>query len=84
MSNLAPTSTAEPCVSEPTSTPTLEALPGRTSDLGGFPLRRLLPRSRKRLVGPWCFLDSFGPLTFSSGKPIATSPSSSWTAVARQ
>jgi redox-sensitive bicupin YhaK (pirin superfamily) len=74
MSNLAPTSTAEPCVSEPTSTPTLEALPGRTSDLGGLPIRRLLPRSGRRLVGPWCFLDSFGPLTFSSGKAMDVAP----------
>jgi sporulation protein YlmC with PRC-barrel domain len=24
----------------------------------------------RRLVGPWCFLDRFGPLTFSEGKPI--------------
>src|SRR5512134_943927 len=74
MSNLAPTTTAEACVSQPTSTPTFEALPGRLSDLGGLPIRRLLPRSQRRLVGPWCFLDSFGPLTFSSGKPMDVAP----------
>ena len=74
MSNLAPSDTAETCASEPGSRPTLEALPGRPSDLGGLPIRRLLPRSRRRLVGPWCFLDSFGPLAFSSGKPMDVAP----------
>jgi len=74
MSNLTPTSTAEPCVSEPTPAPILEALPGRLSDLGGLPIRRLLPRSQRRLVGAWCFLDSYGPLSFSSGKPMDVAP----------
>src|SRR5262245_39667449 len=74
MSNLAATPTAEACVCEPTGEPTLEALPGRLTDLGGLPIRRLLPRSQRRLVGPWCFLDSYGPLTFSSGKPMDVAP----------
>ena len=51
MSNLVPTTAAELCVSEPAA-PTVEALPGRLTDLGGLPIRRLLPRSRRRLVGP--------------------------------
>jgi redox-sensitive bicupin YhaK (pirin superfamily) len=25
-------------------------------------------------VGPWCFLDSYGPLTFSAGKPMDVAP----------
>jgi redox-sensitive bicupin YhaK (pirin superfamily) len=74
MSNLAPSSVAEPCASEPTAAPTLEALPGRLTDLGGLPIRRLLPRSRRRMVGPWCFLDSYGPLSFTSGKPMDVAP----------
>src|SRR6266496_1467439 len=74
MSNLLPTAAAEPCVSEPTAAPTLEALPGRLTELGGLPIRRLLPRSRRRLVGPWCFFDSYGPLTFSAGKPMDVAP----------
>src|SRR5437867_10402407 len=74
MSNLLPAAAAEPCVSEPTAAPTLEALPGRLTDLGGLPIRRLLPRSRRRLVGPWCFLDSYGPVTFSVGKPMDVPP----------
>lgn len=74
MSNLAPTVEAEPCISEPAATPTLEELPGRLTDVAGLPIRRLLPRSRRRLVGPWCFLDSYGPLTFASGKALDIAP----------
>jgi redox-sensitive bicupin YhaK (pirin superfamily) len=74
MSNLLPVGEAEACVGEPSASPTLEALPGRLTDLGGLPLRRLLPRSQRRLVGPWCFLDSYGPLTFASGKPMDVAP----------
>jgi hypothetical protein len=73
LSNLASTTTAERCSAEP-GRPTLQALPGRLSDLGGLPIRRLLPRSQRRLVGPWCFLDSYGPLSFASGKPMDVAP----------
>jgi redox-sensitive bicupin YhaK (pirin superfamily) len=74
MSNLAPTSAAEACVSEPASRPTLEELPGQLTDLGRLPIRRLLPRAARRLVGPWCFLDSYGPLSFGSGQPMDVAP----------
>src|SRR5262249_26446828 len=30
-------------------------------------------RSRRRLVGPWCFLDSYGPLTFA-GRAMDVAP----------
>ncbi len=40
------------------------AIPGRNADLGeGTSVRRLLPTRGKRLVGPWCFLDHYGPHT---------------------
>ncbi len=74
MSNLAPTTTAEACLAEPVGAPLLEALPGRLTELGGLPIRRLLPRSGRRLVGPWCFLDAYGPLSFSAGKPMDVAP----------
>ena len=76
MSNLAPTSSVESCAGDP-GLPTLQELPGRLSDLGdlgGLAIRRLLPRSERRLVGPWCFLDAYGPLSFSSGKPMDVAP----------
>lgn len=35
----------------------------RTSIMGGgLKIRRALPLEQKRLIGPWCFLDHFGPL----------------------
>ena len=74
MSNLSPTTQVELCVSEPAARPTLQVLPGRLTDLGGLPIRRLLPRSQRRTVGPWCFLDSYGPVSFSSGKPMDVPP----------
>jgi hypothetical protein len=74
VSNLTPGATAEACLCEPTSTPSFEALPGRLTDLGGLAIRRLLPRSGRRLVGPWCFLDAYGPITFASGKPMDVAP----------
>ena len=74
MSNLSPVAEAEACVSEPASSPIIETLPGRLSDLGGLAIRRLLPRRQRRLVGPWCFLDSYGPLSFAAGKPLDVAP----------
>src|SRR5262245_2057334 len=74
MSNLAPTATVERCVSEPADAPAVQALPGHLTDVGGLPIRRLLPRSRRRRVGPWCFLDSYGPLSFGSGKGMDVAP----------
>jgi len=58
MSNLAPTTEVELCFSEPAARLTLQVLPGRLTDLVGLPIRRLLPRSQRRTVGPWCFLIS--------------------------
>ena len=40
----------------------IEGIRGRESDLGdGMAVRRLLPTRGRRLVGPWCFLDHYGP-----------------------
>jgi len=74
MSNLSSTAEFELCVSEPAAKPTLQVLPGRLTDLGGLPIRRILPRSQRRTVGPWCFLDSYGPVNFSTGKPMDIPP----------
>ena len=37
-------------------------------------MRRALPIREHRLVGPWCFLDRFGPLSFTAGKPMDVAP----------
>lgn len=52
----------------------LQALPAQVSTLGALPIRRALPRRERRLVGPWCFLDRYGPLSFSNAKPMDVAP----------
>lgn len=42
----------------------------RTSDLGGFEVRRALPSRRKRAVGPFVFLDQMGPSDLPAGKGL--------------
>lgn len=40
----------------------------RSRDLGGFLVGRLLPFRKKRMVGPFCFIDHMGPSTFGNGE----------------
>jgi redox-sensitive bicupin YhaK (pirin superfamily) len=46
----------------------------RATSLGSLPISRALPVKGKRLVGPWCFLDRYGPLTFTDEKPMDVAP----------
>jgi redox-sensitive bicupin YhaK (pirin superfamily) len=44
-------------------------------DLGdGFLVRRALPSAQRRTVGPFIFLDSFGPVTFRAGEGLDARP----------
>ncbi|TWI57407.1 hypothetical protein IQ22_00623 [Pseudomonas duriflava] len=43
-------------------------------DLGGFDVRRALPSAQRRMVGPFIFLDSFGPVVFGPGEGVDTRP----------
>lgn len=45
-----------------------------TRDLGGFSVKRALPSPLRRTVGPFIFLDSFGPVTFRPGAGIDSRP----------
>jgi redox-sensitive bicupin YhaK (pirin superfamily) len=48
---------------------------GRSSDLGaGLVVNRLLPQRALRMVGPWCFLDLIGPVTFAPGTGLNVAP----------
>ncbi len=49
-------------------------LHGRTRDLDGFSVARILPNSSKRMVGPFIFLDHMGPADFASGDGIDVRP----------
>jgi len=46
----------------------------RTSDIGGFSVRRALPSARRRMVGPLIFLDHMGPAEFHAGQGIDVRP----------
>lgn len=52
----------------------VEEFAGTTVMLGEIPVARALPVRGRRMVGPWCFLDRFGPLTFAAGKPMDVAP----------
>ena len=47
---------------------------GRSKDLGGFCVRRVLPASLARSVGPFVFFDEMGPAEFSAGEGIDVRP----------
>jgi redox-sensitive bicupin YhaK (pirin superfamily) len=45
------------------------AFPARERDLGGFQVGRVLPYSKRRMVGPFIFLDHLGPLQLAAPVP---------------
>jgi len=61
---------AETCVALGATERQLEAYPGREIEIGSFAVTRVLPVKGRRLIGPWCFLDRYGPLTFADGRPM--------------
>jgi len=65
---------AEECVALGAGQPQLVGYPNREVSVGALSVSRALPIRERRLVGPWCFLDRFGPLTFSEGKPMDVAP----------
>jgi hypothetical protein len=46
----------------------------RDKDLGGFTVRRILPYAKRRMVGPFIFLDHMGPADFAAGAGIDVRP----------
>src|SRR4051794_2829620 len=54
---------------------TLETLiVARTGDIGGFEVRRALPSVKRRMVGPFVFLDQMGPAEFLLGNGLDVRP----------
>jgi redox-sensitive bicupin YhaK (pirin superfamily) len=47
---------------------------GKSKDLGGMTVRRLLPVAKRRSVGSFVFLDHMGPMVFAAGKGIDVAP----------
>lgn len=52
----------------------LEVVEGRAAEVGGFAVRRVLPRRARRTVGAWCFADHMGPGTVSGGHGLDIGP----------
>src|SRR5688572_24187840 len=52
----------------------IQSLPARRTQLGSLDIVRALPRRQRRMVGPWCFLDRYGPITFQADKPMDVAP----------
>ncbi len=65
---------AEECTALGATQQTLEAYPNRDISLGHLTVTRVLPIRDRRMIGPWCFLDRFGPLSFSDDKPMDVAP----------
>lgn len=61
----------KPCESTPAVETIIEARP---RDLGGIRVRRILPSSARRLVGPFIFFDEMGPARFPKGQGIDVRP----------
>ena len=53
---------------------TLEVYGNRDVSLGHLAVTRAIPIRDRRMVGPWCFLDRFGPLSFSADRPMDVAP----------
>lgn len=46
----------------------------RLRDIGDFSVMRVLPVAQCRMIGPFVFLDQFGPLTLPAGKGMDVRP----------
>jgi redox-sensitive bicupin YhaK (pirin superfamily) len=53
---------------------TFEAYANREVRLGALEIARALPVRQRRMVGPWCFLDRFGPISFGDQRPMDVAP----------
>ena len=75
MSNLLPQPEAEQCAAQADTRPEILSYASRSADLGGgLQVLRVLPLRQHRLVGPWCFFDTYGPLTYAERKAMDVAP----------
>lgn len=54
--------------------PAIEAREGRTTEVGGMPVARVLPTKGRRTVGAWCFVDLMGPADAEEPDPMEVGP----------
>ncbi|MFC4892201.1 pirin family protein [Pseudofrancisella aestuarii] len=46
----------------------------RKKNIGNFPVNRLLPSAKQKMIGPWIFFDHFGPVELSENKALDILP----------
>ena len=54
--------------------PIAQSISGRSRDLGGFSVARVLPAPERRSLGPFVFFDEMGPADFAPGNGIDVRP----------
>jgi quercetin 2,3-dioxygenase len=54
--------------------PCIEAREGRSTEVGGMPVARVLPTKGRRTVGAWCFVDLMGPADAEDPDPMEVGP----------
>ncbi|MGE3273988.1 MAG: pirin family protein [Vicinamibacterales bacterium] len=65
----------EPVVMDEAPDPALDiVIVPRVRDIGGFEVRRVLPSARRKMVGPFIFLDQMGPAVFVPGAGVDVRP----------
>jgi quercetin 2,3-dioxygenase len=74
MNAMRPIVAAETCLALGATQQRLQPYANRETRIGALDVSRALPVRGRRLVGPWCFLDRFGPLTFTDGMPMDVAP----------
>lgn len=52
----------------------MEVITARQTLLGPMTIWRALPVRARRMIGPWCFLDRYGPISFTNEKPMDVAP----------
>lgn len=52
----------------------LDRIPGRSRDLGGFAVARVLPIGHRKMVGPFIFFDHLGPTVLPAGTGMDVRP----------
>ena len=65
---------AEKLSETPTAAAVELTIEPRVRSLGEFDVRRVLPAAKRRMVGPFVFLDHMGPAVFPPGHGIAVRP----------
>jgi len=60
------------CVDQPLAR--VEAREGRSTEVGGLPVARVLPTKGRRTVGAWCFVDLLGRLDALDPDPLEVGP----------